>query len=503
MRRPIKHVVIVLLLGFVALFVQLNRVQVYGAQALQDNPANTRTVQATFNRPRGQIITSDDVVVALSEPNLDGGFFAAQRVYPEGELFAHVVGYTSFTFGADGVERSYNDELIGATRAQELDGFTDLLGGSDPIGNVRLTLRHDLQELAAEGLADRAGVVVAIDPVTGGILAMYSNPTFDPNLVAANDGELANEAWTELINAEGNPVRPKAYRDIFFPGSTFKVVTGASALEHGAASTIAPEFPVVASYTPPNTERPIANFGGSECGGNLVELLVVSCNSGFAELATELIGPDNLIQTAERFGFNEVPPIDLPFPEASNFPADFGAQTAEPTPEIPVGVFENSPALAQSAIGQNDVAATPLQMALVAAAVANDGRVPVPHVVGSVEDAESGDVVDRFDERIWTTPMSSANAELMFQAMVEVVERGSAQNLAVDGLVVGGKTGTAQLGTDPPRSHAWIIGFAGREGERPEIAVAVLVEGQEGSSEQTGGRVAAPIARSIIERFFQ
>ena len=502
MSRPIKHVVAVLLICFTALFVQLNRIQVFQAEALVDNPANTRTIQRDFNRPRGRIITRDDVVVAVSEPT-PGGFFEEQRTYPEGELYAHITGYTSFTFGAEGVEREYNDALIGRTAAQELSGLTDLLGGSNPIGDVRLTIRDDLQRLARDGLGERPGSVVAIDPVTGEILAMYSWPTFDPNRIADNDGGLANEAWTELVNAEGNPLRAKSYRDIFFPGSTFKVVTAAAALDQGLVSTIAPEFEAVQSYTPPLTERPISNFGASTCGGNLVDLLVVSCNSGFAQMGAEIVGPGPMTDGAQRFGFNQAPPIDLPLPVASNFPADFGSLVTEGTVEAPAGIFENTPALAQSAIGQNDVSATPLQMALVAAAVANGGRVPIPHVLLAVEDAESRSVVDDFDQGVWTTAMSAGTAEILTGAMIQVVERGTAENLAVPGLVVGGKTGTAQLGTDPPRSHAWIIGFAGREGQRAEIAVAVLVEGQEGSSEQTGGRVAAPIARSIIERFFQ
>ena len=502
MGRPIKHVVIVLLLCFTALFVQLNRIQVYEAQALADNPANTRTIQRDFNRPRGQIVTRDDVVVAVSEPT-PGSFFDAQRTYPQGELYAHVAGYTSFTFGAEGVEREYNDALIGRTATQELSGLTDILSGTNPIGNVRLTIRDDLQRLARDGLAQRRGSVVALDPATGEILAMYSFPSFDPNRIADNDGGLANEAWTELVEAEGKPLLAKTYREIFFPGSTFKVVTATAALDNNLVSTIAPEFAVADRYTPPLTERAIANFGGSNCGGNLVELLVVSCNSGFAELGAEIVGPEAMIEAARRFGFNAEPPIDLPLPVASNFPTDFGSLVEQPSPEFPAGVFENTPALAQSAIGQNDVSATPLQMALVAAAVANGGRVPTPHVLLAVEDAETGSRIADFDEGTWTTAMSAGTAELLTGAMVDVAERGTAQGLAVPGLVVGGKTGTAQLGTDPPRSHAWIIGFAGRPGERAEIAVAVLVEGQEGSSEQTGGRVAAPIARSILERFFQ
>ncbi len=502
MQRQIKHVVVVLLACFTLLFVQLNRVQVYDAEALEDNPANTRTIQRDFNRPRGKIITRDDVVVADSEPR-PGEFFAEQRVYPQGELYAHVSGYTSFTFGAEGVERAYNDALIGRTAAQELSGLTDLLGGTNPKGDIRLTLRDDMQRRAREALGERRGSVVALDPATGEIYAMWSYPSYDPNSIAVNDGGLANEAWTGLVNAEGNPLRAKPYRDIYFPGSTFKVITAASALENNALTTLAPEFPVAESYQAPPQSRPIANFGGSSCGGNLIELLVVSCNTAFAQIGAELLGPGTLAESAERFGFNQSPPIDLPVPVASEFPLDFGSQISNPTEEIPAGVFENTPLLAQSAIGQNNVSATPLQMALVAAAVANGGQVPVPHVMLTIEDSDSADVTSSFSNKTWLRAMSPETAADLTSAMIQVAERGTGQAAAVSGLVVGVKTGSAELGTDQPDSHAWTIAFAGRANERAELAVAVLVEGREGVGEQTGGQVAAPVVRALFEQFFQ
>ncbi len=199
-------------------------------------------------------------------------------------------------------------------------------------------------------------------------------------------------------------------------------------------------------------------------------------------------GPEAMIETAEGFGFNKEVPIDLTDPARSNFPTDFE---------------RNLPALAQSAIGQNEVSATPLQMAMVAGAVANaDGNVMVPHVLRDVRD-QDGNIVDTYDPEVWTQAMDTATAALMREAMRGVVDSGTATALDVDGFDVGGKTGTAQLGTDPPRSHAWIIGFAGPEGEEPTIAVAVIVEGQEGASEQTGGRVAAPIARAVLEAYLR
>ncbi len=502
MNKPLRHVVIVLLGCFTLLFVQLNRLQWFDAAELSEHPANTRGVKADFDRPRGDIVTSDGVVVAQSESTPDGTF-DTQRTYPHGELYSHITGYYAFTFGASGVERVYNDELVGRTDQQAADGFIDLIGGGNPYGNVILTIDHDMQVAARDLLGDRDGSVVALDPVSGEVHAMWSYPAYDPNRLSTNDSTLANEAWTELLNAEGNPLRARTFRERFPPGSTFKIVTSASAIENNVATLTQPVYDQVDSYTPPLTERPLTNFGGSTCGGNLTELLVVSCNTAFAQMAAEDLGPGPMIRSAQQFGFNDELPFDLQGGVSSNFPTDFGAQVREPTNELPAGVFENTPALAQSAIGQNDVSATPLQMALVASAVSNGGAMPTPHVGKRVEDAETSREVKSISPGAWRPAIDKETAQQLTIAMIDVAERGSASGIAPEGLVVGAKTGTAQLGTDPPRSHAWVIAFAGRPGGAPELAVAVLVEGQEGSRDQTGGAEAVPIARGLFEQFFE
>ncbi len=485
---------------FVALFVQLNRIQYFDADALREHPENTRTIQRDFARERGPISTADGEVVALSV-EVDGPL-ERQRTYPYGELYAHTVGYLSFNLGATGVERSYSDDLIGRSNAFQLSNISDMLSGQQPIGEVVLSMRHDLQTTAKEQLGERKGSVVALDPRTGEILAMWSYPSFDPNDLSGLVGTEVNANYQSLLAADGNPLRAKAYRDIFFPGSTFKVVTAAAALSSGSVTLTEPLFPTASSYTAPLTTRPLRNFGGSSCGGNLLELLRVSCNTGFAEMGAELIGPERLSLTAQDFGFNLQPPIDLPGAVASTFPTDYGAQLQASSPEVPAGVFENTPLLAQTSIGQNDVSASPLEMALVAAAVANNGELMVPHVVAEVKD-RTGSVVTSIDPQRWQRAVSPDVALDLRDAMVNVVENGTAASAAVDGVEVGAKTGTAQLGTDPPKSHAWMIAFAGPPGRTPEIAIAVLVEGSDGASEQTGGRVAGPIVRAMIEAYFQ
>lgn len=482
MTRQIRLLGIGLMVCFAVLFAQLNRLTVFQAAELNDNPENTREILRDFSEPRGTVVTADDVVIAQSVPSNDR--FAFQRVYPQGPLFAAITGYYSFTLGSSGVEKTYNDELAGRTLDLAFQDLGDLFVEKERTGNLELTVRADLQRIASQQLGEREGSVVALDPRTGSILAMVSYPTYDPNALANHDTNAAADVARFLDASPDKPRLSRAYQDRFFPGSTFKVVTATAALTSGAITTDEPSYPTRSSYTPPGTTRPIRNFGGSSCGGALFAVLRVSCNTAFAQMGVDT-GPEAMVATAEAFGFNKDVPIDLTRPARSNFPTDFE---------------RNVPALAQSAIGQNDVAATPLQMALVAAAVANDGTVMTPHVLAEVRDTD-GNIVDSYEPKVWSTAMDRGTSALMRDAMIGVVERGTAGRLKVPGFVVAGKTGTAQLGTPEPRSHAWIIGFAGPPGEMPTIAVAAIVEGQEGASEQTGGRVAAPIAQAVLQAY--
>ncbi len=496
MNRQIRALAAVMVLLYAALFVKLNQIQLVDAPALSRRPDNTRSIERDFNRPRGEIRSADGVVLARSDER--AGRFAFQRVYPEGDLFAHVVGSYSYLFGSDGVERTYNDQLAGQTPALKLRSFQHLFSAYTAVGNVELTLRTDLQRVARRQLGERKGSVVALDPRTGAILAMWSFPSYDPNLTSSNDAKVARAFREELDRKPDKPRLAKTYRERFAPGSTFKVVTLSAGVESGDVTPAAPSYPRVSSYTPPLTSRPIRNFDGSTCGGTLAEILKVSCNSAFAQMGAETLGPEPMIREAEQFGFNAVPPIDLTQAVKSVFPTDFGARvSAGPTPES-ADVYENSAALAQSAIGQNSVAATPLEMALVAAAMGNRGAIMVPHVMSQVLDSK-GEAVERYEARVWKQATTPETADVVADAMLGVAESGTATAIRVPGLRIGAKTGTAQVASGTPRSHAWVIAFAGPPDAPPEVAVAVLVEAQPGNSEQTGGRVAAPIAREVIK----
>lgn len=505
MNSQIAKLGIGLLACYLALFATVNYVQVIRADDLDeaafrcyevrpsqrnaDTPlspcSNTRDFVRDFDRNRGQILTADGVVLARSDPAPAGSPFQFQRVYPEGELFAHTTGFLNFSFGADGVERAFADDLSGESTEIEFQDLGDLFVDRDRVGDVTLTLRADLQRIAREQLGEQRGSVVALDPRDGSLLAMWSFPSYDPNLLAAQ-GQSATDARAALEpDSLTSPLIPAAYRRSFFPGSTFKVVTGSIGVDRGVVTPEEPVYPAAAEFDIDFTEDGLSNFGGATCGGSLLDVLAESCNSAFASMGVDTIGEDGMVDGAEQFGFNERPPFDLPAAAASTFPTDFPDDQG------------NGP-LARASIGQGDVSATPLQMAMVAAAVANDGVVMAPHVLQQVTDDRGETVRDR-DPEPWTRAISSSAAATMREAMVGVVENGSGTRGQISGFVVGGKTGTAQLGTDPPSSHAWFIAFAGPPGEAPEVAVAVLVEAQPGVSEVTGGRIAAPIARAVME----
>ncbi|MEM9611180.1 MAG: penicillin-binding transpeptidase domain-containing protein [Actinomycetota bacterium] len=475
----IRVLVAVVLVLYGVLFVQLNLTQLARGGELREHPLNTRDLEQDFTGDRGPIVTVDGQVIAVSE-EVEGPL-ERLRIYPDGELYAAVTGYLSLNFGADGLERVWNDELAGDTTRQQLGSLSAVFDTDPRVATVVSTIDSRLQTAARDALGDRRGSVVVLDPATGDVLAMWSFPSYDPNELSSHDLPAVREARERLIADDDDPLRVRAYRETFFPGSTFKIITATAALESGLATTTEPVFEPAAEYVPPLTSRPIRNFGGSTCGGDLVEIFRVSCNTAFAELGVE-IGAEQLHSTAEDTGFNDAPPLDLPDPEPSQFP--------EPS------VFEqNTPLLAQAAIGQFDVRATPLQMALVAAGVANRGVVPVPRVVTEVFTDDA--VLEDPEPAVWQRAMSATTAATVRDLMATVATEGTAAGLLPPGITGGAKTGTAQLSSETEDTNAWIVGFAPLEA--PRLAFAVVVEGGGGTGQQTGGGTAAPIATAVLE----
>ena len=485
MNKQLRRLGVGLVTCYLALFAMVNYVQVFHAPTLNSDPRNTRKVVRDFNRPRGQIISADGAVLAKTVPSAPGDPFTFQRTYPEGELFGHVTGYFNFNFGATGVEQTYNDELSGAEVSQDYETLRDLFVDRQHTGDVTLTIRKDVQQLAREALGDQRGSVVVMDPRDGSILGLWSFPSYDPNALASHDSAGAANTKKFLEASPDAPLRGRSWQEIFFPGSTFKVITGSVGLESGSVTPDEPVFPTETEFKPPDG-APIANFGHESCGGALFDILRISCNSAFAHMGAEVIGQQKMEAGAKAFGFNQRPPIDLPAAATSEF-----------------GDTKNSKAfLGQASIGQRTTKATPLEMAMVAAGVANNGIIMTPHVMKEVRDDE-GKVLETFNPKPWLTAMSPQTAATMRDAMRGVVQRGTGTAAQLPGFDIGGKTGTAQLGTDPPTSHAWFICWAGKPDQPPSVVVSVIVEGEPGASEATGGRIAAPIAKQLVEKVLE
>ena len=486
MNQRIRRLALALIGLFAILFVQLNVIQVGRKTSLDDDQRNTRQSVRDFNEPRGDIVTADGVVVAFSERRDDDSGHPWQRVYPEGELFADVTGYFTFAYGATQVERVANDVLAGRTAQQQIQGIASLFDGADTTGSVELTLDSRIQEAARSALGDREGSVVVVDVQTGAVKAMWSSPSYDPNYVATHDDRAAGDVLEFLNDVPGNPLLANAYQERYMPGSTFKVITTAAALDAGVI-TLATTFAEESEFVPPQTDDPIQNYNQKTCGGDLTEVFRRSCNTPFARVAL-LLGPERMVEASRRFGIGEKMPFDLPRPAASKFgDTDYFEQ--------------NLPLLAIGGFGQGNTQMVPLHMALIAASVANKGAMMKPYVIDATFDHD-GRLMNRTSPSVWKQTMTPATADIMSGLMQEVVRSGTAScclKLA-SGVEAAAKTGTAQLNGpgEPERSHAWIIGFA--PASAPRYAFAVMLKGTTAEiSAGTGGTLAGPVAKKVLD----
>ena len=501
MNKQIRKLAAGLLVLYLALFVALNVVQVGKKQELNANPQNNRQTIRDFNRMRGPIVTADGVVVARSVPPTGASQFKYQREYPTGDLFSNITGYYTYSFGSTQLEKTKHDVLMGDTTLQKVES---VFGGPDNTGSVQLTLRNDVQEAAARALlesvpeGDRAtleGSVVVTDIRTGAVLAMVSLPRFDANQVATHDTKEAENVLDFLNNYPGKPLLANAYQENYMPGSSFKVVTTGIAFENGVTS-LDRSWPIETQWIPPQTIDPIQNYGGKACGGTMTEVFFRSCNIPFAQLASEL-GPQRMTDGVKAWGIGEKLPIDLPGAVASSFCGNVNPCDAP---------FFNDqlPLLAIGGFGQGNDLMVPLQMCMVAATVANGGRMMAPYVVDATL-KHDGTVLQRTVPYAWKTPISPATAATLNTLMVGVVNNGTGKTMQLaNGIQAAGKTGTAQLNFvegQPQRSHAWIIGFA--PAEAPRYAVAVVIKGTTAEvSASTGGKLAGPIAKQVFDFLF-
>ncbi len=488
MNKQIRRLAVALLACYLVLFVQLNVLAVGRQRELNADPRNNRQTERDFNRPRGPIVAADGTVLARSVPMPRGDQFRYQREYPTGDLFGNVTGYYTFSFGSTQIERTQNDVLMGDTTAQKLSAIGGLFSGDDNTGSVVLTMRPDVQQVAADALGTREGSVVVMDPHTGAVIAMISNPRYNPADVAVHNSKAAADALTFLNALPGKPLLANAYQERYMPGSAFKVITTSIAFENGVTS-LDRVFPDSKQYIPPQTTDPIGNYGGSVCGGTMVVVFYRSCNIPFAQLAVEL-GPEKMVEGTKKWGIGEKIPLDLPGPAASSF-----GEVADFTDQLPL--------LAIGGFGQGSTTMVPLHMAMIASTFANGGQMMKPYVVDAALD-HSGGVLSRTTPSVWKTPISSSTAETLTTLMIGVVNQGTGKPMQLEGgIQAAAKTGTAQLNTTgPERSNAWIIGFA--PAEAPQYAVAVVLKGgpDDEISAGTGGKLAGPIAKQVLDYLF-
>ena len=468
MNRPIRRVALVAMLMTLALLINVCVSFLSRQESLNANPQNRRVTDAAFAQDRGAILVGN---TAIAETVASKDQFKFQRRYPQGDLYAPVTGFFSYNFGSSELEQTYGSQLSGNDDSQFVNRLIDLATGAKPRGaSVQTTLNAKAQKAASDALGSRKGSVVALDPSTGAILAMVNSPTFDPNDLATHQFADARSAWQKLTGDKDRPMANRAVREIFPPGSTFKVVVAAAALDAGYEPDSVLD---TSSYRLPGTNTTINTTCGSS--QTLRRSLELSCNSAFARLGVKL-GADALREQSEKFGFGTKPLSDISS-AASRFPE-----------EIDV------PQTGLAALGGFEVATTPLQMAMVAAAVRNDGVVMQPYLVASVRSADL-QVLSQTRPSQLSLATSSANAAKLRQMMVGVVQSGTGWRAQVTGVTVGGKTGTAN--SDNVRSpYAWFIAWA----DNPDIAICVFVQDANiPGSDVAGGRVAAPIAKSVIE----
>ncbi|MFI7098060.1 peptidoglycan D,D-transpeptidase FtsI family protein [Streptomyces sp. NPDC050161] len=479
MIRCTRHAAAFCLLLLVALLANATRVQVFTAGHYAANPANRRAEIDRYEKPRGAVLVAGRPVTGSRD---SGGRLRYERTYTEGPLYAPVTGYSSQTYGTSLIERAADGVLSGADERLAAFPWWDGLNRTRRRGgDVVTTIEPAMQRAAFRGLGRKKGAVAAVEPRTGRILALASSPSYDPALLSGN-GRAVEAAWRRLNRAPDRPMLNRAIRETYPPGSVFKVVTAAAALDSGLVTDIEAPTDSPDPYPLPGTATLLGNESDDCEDATLTDAFRVSCNTVFARLGVT-VGQRTMAATARGFGFNE---------RGLHIPSSVAVSTFD--------TRMDTAQLALSAIGQYDTTATPLQMATVAAAVANDGERMPPHLVDKVTDAAGHTLATRL-RAAPRRAMSPAAAQQVQQMMVDVVEHGSGRNAAIEGATVGGKTGTAQHGRhNEGVPYAWFISWAKTdETGEPEVAVAVVVEDAAADrTEISGGGSAAPIARAVM-----
>jgi len=481
----------IILLLFAVVAVQAANIQFFKAPALDASSTNPRNNNSSSMYPRGQINAADGSALAFSTKQ-NSATYPYRRVYPYGSLFSGILGFSSPWYGVWGLEDEYNGYL--AAHAQPPQSIEQVLAPTSAADSITLTVLPALQRIARAAMvfpngSPEDGAAVVLNPKNGDVLAMYSNPSYNPVPLTSPTTSIDQAAWKLYNKNDGNGFAPLglvATQQTFPPGSTFKVITTAAAVVSKPADlTKSFNSDRGACTTLPNSNLLLCNSGLSTCGGDVSVMLPVSCDPGYALLGLDL-GAAFLAKAANSFGYNSVPPIDLPGAAPGTAPSFFP----------PAGTFANNlPGLAYSAIGQENVRATALQNALVAAAIGNGGVMMTPHFLNYVTSPD-GTIVKRYKDSVWKTPLTKAQAAMIVPLMQKVVSYGTASGvgfLSQDD--VAAKTGTAQTGNAKKNTDDWLIAFA--PATDPTVAVAVVIPFQ--PTPNFGATIAGPVVKCLVE----
>ena len=478
MNRELRRVSLVVAAMFLALFVAATNLQVISSDALSNDQRNVRSIYDGYQIQRGAILVDSQPIANSTEA---GDAYRWNRKYA-GDIYSAVTGFYSYFQGATGLEAAANDYLIGKNSAQFFEQLNGLFSGNPVSGaSIELTIDPKVQKVASDALGNLTGAVVAIEPSTGNILAMVSTPGYDANKLAVHSSKKSQSSYTSLLTAKNDPLINKAIGgSLYAPGSVFKLVVASAALESGQFTTTS-ELPNPRTYTLPNTSTKIHNSGSGSCGGKktvtILNALRLSCNIPFAELGVA-VGQDKIRAMAKRFGFG----------------TSFKLPTVATASVYPDNMDDSQTAL--SSFGQFDVRVTPLQIAMISAAIANGGKEMNPHLIENVQSSNLA-LLDQTQPSEFSSPISKSTADGLKEMMIAAVKNGASTNGQISGTVVAGKTGTAQNGGKAPYT-LWFTGFA--PAENPQVAVAVMIAnggglGQSGS----GNYLAAPIARKVMK----
>jgi peptidoglycan glycosyltransferase len=480
---PVRRIAIAVMAMVLLLFANLTYVQVVKAGDYRNDPRNQRVLLAEYSRQRGQISADGQVLASSSETNDRLRYL---RQYPDGPEYAPITGYYSVIYGSSGIERASDAVLNGSDDRLFGRRLSDLVTGRDPSGgNVVLTIDPTVQQVAYDQLTRKhyAGAVVALQPATGAVLAMASTPSFDPNPLASHNTDEQKKAWNDLTTAKPPALLNRAVQATYPPGSTFKLIDVAAALSSGKFTEDSP-LTAAPEITLQGTRTTLENYNGNACGtgttATLRDALQRSCNTAFADLAAQL-GVQAIREQANAFKIG-MADQEIPLPVAPST----------------IGSIPDVAALEQSAIGQRDVALTPLQNAMIVAAIANGGQVMAPYLTKEIQGQDLQPVETTQPDRLGRA-ISSDVAQRLNALMVNN-ENSYAGTGKITGVQIAAKTGTAEHGDDPKNiaPHVWYVAFA--PADNPQIAVAVVVEdgGDPNNLAATGGYVAAPIGRAVI-----